>query len=176
LRRVCAFLIESPSCASNGQPDATPRVAAVAQLDKLARTATWSQFADADFQFINKRAYFDYQQRHVFVRTKTKRRRKGRNSERRHWQNRDLRVTHRVQITATRCPFCKSNEVMPLDPKRRPKSVQTRRKRAFDLVITPGAIRRKVIEFRAVAYRCRCCERYFTPERYQRLTRHLMAS
>lgn len=86
--------------------------------------------------------------------------------------NRDLRATHRVEITATRCPFCKSNHIVPLDPKRRPKGVQTRRKRAFDLVITPGAIRRKVIEFRAVAYRCACCERCFTPERYDRLTRH----
>jgi hypothetical protein len=33
-------------------------------------------------------------------------------------------------------------------------------------------IRRKVIELRAVAYRCACCERCFTPERYERLTRH----
>jgi Transposase IS66 family len=61
---------------------------------------------------------------------------------------------------------------MPLDPKRRPKGMQTRRKRAFDLVITPGAIRRKVIEFRAVAYRCTHCDRCFIPERYERLARH----
>jgi hypothetical protein len=172
LRRVCAFLIDSPSCASNGQSDATPRVASVAQLDKLARAATWSQFADADFQFINKRAYFDYQQRHVFVRAKTRRHRRSRNTTRQHWQNWDLRVTHRVQITATCCPFCKSKGIVPVAPKRRPKGVQTRRKRAFDLVITPGAIRRKVIEFRAIAYRCECCEQFFTPERYERLTRY----
>ncbi len=77
-----------------------------------------------------------------------------------------------MEITATRCPFCKSKHIVPLDPKQRPKGVQTRRKRAFDLVITPGAIRRKVIEFRAVAYRCTCCGRCFTPERYERLARH----
>jgi hypothetical protein len=43
---------------------------------------------------------------------------------------------------------------MALDRRKRPKEVKTRRKRAFDRVITPGAIRRKVIEFRAVAYHC----------------------
>jgi predicted RecB family nuclease len=172
LRKVCTFLDEASNGGANGQPDATPRVASVAQLDKLARTVTWSQFAHADFEFINKRAYFDYQRRHVFVRTKSVRRRRNRNTGRQRRQNRDLRATHGVEIRATRCSFCKSNHIVPLDPKRRPKGVQTRRKRAFDLVITPGAIRRKVIDFRAVAYRCASCERCFTPERYERLTRH----
>ncbi|MGF6334030.1 putative RecB family nuclease [Bradyrhizobium sp. i1.8.4] len=172
LRRVCTFLAEAPNSNANGQSDETLRVASVAQLDKLARTVTWSKFAHPDFEFVNKRAYFDYQQRHVFVRAKTRRKRQSRNTGRRHWQNRDLRVTHRVQITATRCPLCKSSDIISLDPKRRPKSVQTRRKRAFDLVITPGSIRRKVIEFRAIAYRCGCCKQCFTPERYERLTRY----
>lgn len=59
LRRVCAFLSEASNGGANDQPHATPRVASVAQLDKLARTVTWSQFAHADFDFINKRGYFD---------------------------------------------------------------------------------------------------------------------
>jgi len=172
LRRVSAFLGETPNGGAESNPGAMPRVAPVAQLDRLARTVTWSKYAHADFEFINKRAYFDYQQRHVFVRTEPARRRRRRKTPRRHWQNRDLRATHRVQIAATRCPFCKSEHILPLDPKRRPKGMQTRRKRAFDLVITPGTIRRKVIEFRAVAYHCTRCERCFIPERYERLARH----
>jgi predicted RecB family nuclease len=172
LRRVCDFLSEAPIGGAESKPGAMPRVAPVAQLDKLARSATWSPYAHADFDFVNKRAYFDYQRRHVFVRTKSGRRRRSRRTQRRNWQNRDLRATHRVAIKATRCPFCKSKHIMELDPKRRPKGLQTRRKRAFDLVITPGAIRRKVIEFRTVAYHCRCCERDFIPERYERLARH----
>jgi predicted RecB family nuclease len=172
LRRVCAFLSKAPNGAAESRPGAVPRVAPVAELDNLARTVTWSQYAYADFEFINKRAYFDYQRRHVFVRTKPAQRRRSRKTERRHWQNRDLRPTHRVEVTAIRCPFCKSKHIMALDRRKRPKEVQTRRKRAFDLVITPGAIRRKVIEFRAVAYHCTCCERFFTPERYERLARH----
>jgi transposase IS66 family protein/RNase H-like protein len=172
LHRVCAFLSKAPNGGAESRPGAMPRVAPVAQLDNLARTVTWSQYAYADFEFINKRAYFDYQRRHVFVRTKPAQRRRSRKTKRRHWQNRDLRATHRVEVTATRCPFCKSKHIMALDRRKRPKEVKTRRKRAFDLVITPGAIRRKVIEFRAVAYHCTCCERCFTPERYERLARH----
>jgi hypothetical protein len=172
LRTVCAFLSEAPNGGAEGRTGAMPRVASVAQLDKLARTARWSRYAQADFEFINKRAYFDYQRRHVFVRTKPAQRRRSRKTQRRHWQNRDLRATHRLEVTATRCRFCNSKHIMALARTKRPKEVQTRRKRAFDLVITPGAIRRKVIEFKAVAYHCTSCERYFTPERYDRLARH----
>jgi hypothetical protein len=172
LRSVSAFLSEAPNGGAESRPGAMPRVAPVAELDKLASNVTWSRYAHVDFEFVNKRAYFDYQRRHVFVRSKTVRRRRSRKTQRRHWQNRDLRATHRVEITATRCRFCKSKHIMPLDPKQRPKGMQTRRKRAFDLVITPGAIRRKVIEFRAVAYHCTHCDRCFTPERYERLARH----
>jgi predicted RecB family nuclease len=136
LHRVCAFLSEAMEGPVMGQPDATPRVASVAELDKLARTATWGQFAHADFEFVNKRAYFDYQRRHVFVRTKAPRRARESTTRRRRWQNRDLRATHRVEITATHCPSCKSKHIIALDPKRRPKDLQTRRKRAFDVVIT----------------------------------------
>jgi Transposase IS66 family/RNase_H superfamily len=172
LRRVSAFLSEPPTGDAASKPGVLPRVAPVAQLDNLARTVTWSQFAHADFEFVNKRAYFDYQKRHVFARTKPVRRIRSRKTQRRKWQNHDLRVTHRMEISATRCPFCKSKQIIPIDPKQRPTGLQTRRKRAFDLVITPGSIRRKVIEFRAVAFRCTHCRGCFTPERYDRLARH----
>jgi predicted RecB family nuclease len=172
LRRVCDFLSEVSHGDAENKPGEMPRVAPVAELDQLARTQTWSRYANADFELVNKRAYFDYQRRHVFVRKKPGQRTLSRKTRRRNWQNQDLRVSHRVEITATRCPFCKSKHIMPLAPKRRPKGVQTKRKRAFDLVITPGAIRRKVIECRAVAYHCQYCERYFIPERYERLARH----
>lgn len=172
LRKVSSFLSEVPNGSTESKPSTIPRVATVEELDKLARTVTWSPYAHSDFEFVNKRAYFDYQQRHVFVRTKPARRKRSGKTQRRNWQNRDLRATHRVEITSTICPSCKNKHIVPLDRKQRPKGMQTRRKRAFDLVITPGAIRRKVIEFTAVTYRCTCCERCFIPERYERLARH----
>jgi predicted RecB family nuclease len=117
LRRVCVFLSDAPD--SEGRADITPRVASVSQLDNLARCATWSRFENGDFDFINKRAFFDYQRRHVFVRTKGARRRVNGKTQSRHWQNRDLRPTHRAEVTATHCPFCNSKQIVPLDPKRR---------------------------------------------------------
>src|SRR5439155_14132624 len=45
-------------------------------------------------------------------------------------------------------------------------------KRAFDLVFTGGAIKRRVIECRARLHECRGCGRRFVPERYERLAKH----
>jgi hypothetical protein len=45
-------------------------------------------------------------------------------------------------------------------------------KRAFDLVITPGGMRRRIIECRSAFYHCSQCAHCFTPERYQRLAKH----
>src|SRR4029079_6274041 len=42
----------------------------------------------------------------------------------------------------------------------------------FDLVITPGGIRRRVIRCRTHVYQCSTCGRTFLPERYQRLDKH----
>jgi predicted RecB family nuclease len=106
LRKLCAFLAEAPNCSPGGGPDDSLRVASVAQLDKLARSVTWPKFVHDDFEFVNKRAYFDYQQRHVFVRTKPAQRKRSSHKGLRRRRNRDLRVTHRMQITATRYPAC----------------------------------------------------------------------
>ncbi|MGJ4960362.1 TM0106 family RecB-like putative nuclease [Bradyrhizobium sp. HKCCYLRH2015] len=173
LRRVCNFISQPPPSEMEHKSGGKHRVRSVAELDKLSRTTSWSKLANPDFEFVNKRAYFDYQQRHVFVREKQKSSRKrGPTEKRRRWQNRDLRVTHRIKISAARCPHCKSTHITSLSPKQRPKGLQRRRKRAIDLVFTPGAIRRKVIEFKTAAYRCEGCHKCFVPERYDRLKRY----
>jgi hypothetical protein len=41
-------------------------------------------------------------------------------------------------------------------------------KRSFDLVFTPGGIRRWVIECRAAVHECRTCGKVFIPDRYER--------
>src|SRR5262249_38073806 len=106
LRKVCDFLSENPENGASAKSEDTPRIASVAQLDKFARTVNWSKFAHADFDFVNRRAYFDYQRQHVFARAKPARRKHTKNLPRRRWQNRDLRPTHRIEVTATSCPFC----------------------------------------------------------------------
>jgi predicted RecB family nuclease len=173
LRKVTEFLSDASVGGPASQSEATPRVAPVQELDKLARTVTWGKFVNTDFDFVNKRAFFDYQHKRVFVRTSPmlrRRNRKVRNG--RIWKNREIRATHRLEITASKCLFCKSKDIVAIPARERPKDVQTRRKRAFDIVVTPGAVKRKVIEVRAVAYRCSRCKRCFVPDRYSRLARH----
>jgi hypothetical protein len=141
----------SDSCAGRSKSElgTTPRVASVTELDKLARTVTWSKFAHADFDFINKRAYFDYQRTRVFVRTNPALKRREKKAHRRSWKNRKIRATHRIELTASKCPLCESRNLIPVT--QRPKRVQTRHKRAYDIVVTPGIIKRRVIEVRAAA-------------------------
>lgn len=45
-------------------------------------------------------------------------------------------------------------------------------KRAYDIVVTPGAIKRKVIEVRAAAFQCTQCGQSFIPDSYERLAKH----
>lgn len=173
LRKVTEFLNNASVGGRTFGPGTTPRVESAAQLDKLARTVTWAKFAHADFDFVNKRAYFDYQRSRVFVRTSPMLRRRRRNApHNRLWKNREIRATHHVEITASKCPFCQSKDLAVIPAKQRPKGVQTRRKRVYDVIVTPGAIKRKVIEVRAVAYRCSHCQRCFVPDRYHRLAKH----
>ena len=48
----------------------------------------------------------------------------------------------------------------------------TRIKRAFDLVVTPGGVRRRVIQCRSPVHRCRRCGHCFVPASYRNLDKH----
>jgi predicted RecB family nuclease len=173
LRKVTEFLSEASVGGPKSQPAASPRVAPVTELDRIVHTMTWRKFVHEDFEFVNKRAYFDYQRSRVFVRTSAALRRYDRNAPRsRSWRNRRIRRTHCVEITAAKCPLCQSKELVSVLDKQRPKGVRTRRKRAYDIVFTPGTIKRKVIDIRAVAYRCLRCEHCFVSDRYHRVAKH----
>jgi predicted RecB family nuclease len=173
LRRVTEFLSVASAGGSASQPAATPRVAPVTELDKIVHTVSWGKFVHEDFDFVNKHAYFDYQRSRVFVRTSAALRRYDRNAPRsRTGRNRRIRPTHRVEITASKCPLCQSKDLLAIPAKQRPRVVRARRKRAYDIVVTPGSIKRKVIDIRAVAYRCLQCQHCFVSERYHRVAKH----
>jgi len=149
-----------------------PQVVRVQELDKLASNRNWGRvnFAHPDFEFVNNCAYFDYQRQRVFVRTsrmvRKHRRRPGVN------RNRKLRPSRRMIITPSKCPRCGGTDVAQLAKGDRHDVPRPRLKRALDLVITTGGMRRRVIEFRAAAYRCAGCGHAFVPEQYRRLAKH----
>ncbi len=178
LKRVTDFIgtcragMELPNTADNTLP-----VTHVETLDRLAGTRTWGEvnFVHPDYAQVNKCAYFDYQREHVYVRTSGPIRRSVATA-RKHYRkhvNRRLRASQAIELQCSRCPTCKSTDLV------RGKDVSTergtkkpRKKRVFDLVITPGGIRRKVIDYRAKLHQCRACHSVFVPTQYERLDKH----
>jgi predicted RecB family nuclease len=169
VRAVAAWVGAGTAMPSTGL--AGPQVAQVHEIDKLAGTRKWgaNRFVHPEYNFINDCAYFDYQRERVFVRTRPAlRKRKGRRKKPQH--NRALRVSKRYLIVSTNCPSCGSGDVAidgTISGNKR-----TRVKRAFDLSVTPGGVRRRVIECRSPNHRCGACGEGFVPKSYRDLDKH----
>jgi predicted RecB family nuclease len=177
LRRVTEFLhAHGPESSTGGgtKPAAAgdPLVASVEEIDQLGAPKRWGEieFVHTDYQYINGCARFDYQRQRVYART-SKLIRKARRKAYQH-RNRKLRVSLRVQIVARTCPSCGGTDLARW-PKAKPNcGYHTRLKRSFDLVCTPGGIRRRVIECRTMVHECRTCGKVFVPDRYERVAKH----
>jgi predicted RecB family nuclease len=177
LRTVSEFLHDA--CGTTLAPSDSRRADATASqvmrveaLDKLADTRTWGKvaFVHEDFEFVNNCAYFDYQRQRVFLRgRKTPGHRRRRSGVQ---QNRKIRPTRRVEIKASKCPACGGRDLVAIPKGQRIEGVNVKVKRAFDLVITPGGIKRRIIECRATVHRCSKCDHCFASERYLRVAKH----
>ncbi|MBI5594050.1 MAG: IS66 family transposase [Deltaproteobacteria bacterium] len=76
-------------------------------------------------------------------------------------------------IIAKNCAACGCAKLAKVSKSERLNIPMPRVKRAFDLVITPGGIRRRVIECRTAIYRCEHCGQIMAPaEQYHRLAKH----
>jgi len=175
LRRVTDFLSNAHELAQSSNhrscTEEQPRIESVQALDRLADTRRWgiNGFSNPDFEFVNRRAYFDYQRERVFVRTH--RPSKSRRVQRSPHQNAKLRPSRQIVFTATKCPACNGTDLESLKGTR-VAGAYSRAKRVLDLVVTPQGIRRRIIECRAIGYRCSRCGHLFVPERYRRLAKH----
>lgn len=152
------------------------RVTSVAEIDKLAQPRKkWGpvDFFHSDYEYINKCAYFDYQRERVCLRTSKTLRRRKRKRQTGHNRNGTLRVTKHVEIAASRCPYCRSTDLARKVRGTKTGVPRPRRKRAFDLVVSPSGINRKVIEYTSSVHHCRQCGHYFVPDRYARVAQHL---
>jgi predicted RecB family nuclease len=176
LRLVTEFLLATGAPSEAAGPRHTggshPTVASVEELDRLGAVSRRGkiEFFHPDFEHINGCGRFDYQREKVYVRSGKRRRRKGKKVRR--WANRGLRVSQQVQIVARRCPSCGGSEVIPWEHGNRATGKSPKHKKSFDLVFTPGGIKRKVIECRTRVHECRACGTTFIPDRYVRLAKH----
>lgn len=148
-----------------------PPVAFVKDIEKLTDFHTWGKvnFVHPDYEYINKCAYFDYQRERIYVRT-SKMLRKNAAGKKKN-ANKFLKASKQIVVVASRCPVCKSKEVIS-GIKKEVRSQEPRVRRAFDLILTAGGIKRKVIELRTSIHKCRRCGEEFVPDQHQRLDKH----
>ena len=123
-----------------------------------------TEFSVPDFEFVNERAYFDYQRDRVFIRTSKSLRRSilpGRKKK----GKKNLRANHSVEISAEECPFCGGTDVNRSPDGRLARWV-------FDLRFRRSGIRRYVTRFTTAWHWCARCEERFLPRQYLRLDEH----
>lgn len=148
-----------------------PPIALVKDVEKLTDYYKWGRvsFVNPDYEYVNNCAYFDYQRERVYVRTsKNLRKNKAR---RKLYSHLKLKASKQLVIVASRCPACKSKEVIS-GVKKQVRNQEPRVKRAFDLVLTQGGIRRRVIECRTSVHKCLECSTEFIPYQHHRLDKH----
>ena len=143
----------------------------VENIEKRSDYRKWKKinFAQPEFEFINKSAYFDYQRERIYVRS-SKAIKKAK-STKAPSPNRSLPASKKIKIVASQCPICQSENVID-GIKKLVRTQEPRLKRAFDIVFTPTGIRRRVIEFRTSVHKCLNCNEEFIPIEHQRLDRH----
>jgi predicted RecB family nuclease len=155
-----------PTNEQNGPP-----IAFMKDIEKLTDFHTWGKvpFVHPDYEYINNCAYFDYQRERVYVRT-SKTLRKSRAGKKKS-PNRSLRASHHIVVAASRCPRCKSKDIIR-GVKKQVRTQEPRVKRAFDLVLTPSGVKRKIITCRTSMHQCLACGAEFVPDQHQRLDKH----
>jgi hypothetical protein len=143
----------------------------VQDLDRLANERKWGEvkFVHPDYKLINNCAYFDYQRERVYVRTsKTIKKNVKRQAKARKLKP---KPTKHVLITCSTCPRC--GGPVTKNPHRKPPCCEPPTfKRAFDLVMKGGSLRRVVIECHSMLYLCLKCALDFVPDEYERLDKH----
>jgi predicted RecB family nuclease len=180
LQRVTDFLRSActePPIGPDSAPDSAakanaPAITFVTANDNPQYSPRFGRpnFAHPDFEFVNDRAYFDYQQLRVYVRTSKPLKKYLSPTGKTH--NRRLQVSQRMQIKASTCPKCEGDTLTAVTRANRTEVTKTRRRRIFDLIITPSGARRKVIECSAPVYQCLCCGHRFVADDYYRIAKH----
>jgi predicted RecB family nuclease len=172
LKRVTDFVyaVCEASPSATGQSRSTdrisPQIVRVEEVASELRRFQWRKpsFAIEEFGFVNERAYFDYQQDKVFIRTSRELDRRHRRQANRKGRK-NLRASRTVALVATKCSACGGNRLTWAPDGRLARL-------ALDLAITLSGIRRRVTRYTTHWYRCRSCRHRFLPAQYLHLEEH----
>ena len=121
-----------------------------------------------EFDSINKSSYFDYQRERVFVRTNKKLRKViKKEADKKHFP-----IDKKTELTALRCPKCKSYGLLKNTDKQKAKSI-------LDLKFSKHGVKKWIILYSAHKYACPkpsiFCDYApsgFYPKKYDQLQRH----
>jgi len=171
LKKVTEFLFSICS-GPTGQrctQSAGHEIAQVEATSVQSSRREWCQasFAIPSFEFVNDRAYFDYQRDRVFIRS-SKRLKIIQKRDRLVYRKKNLPANKRIEITSLNCPDCDGTKLT-----RKPDGRLVRL--AYNLRMTPSGIRRVLIRFTTTRHYCRRCKRRFLPGEYLRIKEHFHA-
>ncbi len=114
------------------------------------------QFAESDFGYINRCAYFDYQREKIYARTSKQIAKQQARATKR---PRKLKSQGTIMVPVSPCPHCGGSEVTKV-------SERIRSRQFFDLRIAPTCVRRVFRKVGSYKYRCAKCEREYFPEQF----------
>ena len=162
-----AICLEQPSVGgSQAISHEEHQIARVMEMVRQSSRREWcrANFAISDFEFINDRAYFDYQRDRVYIHTskvlrKNQVRLRGRKGKK------NLPGNQCIEIDSKKCPFCGGTELT-----RRPDGRLSRL--AFDLRFSRSGMKRWVTRFTTAWHSCGSCGKRFLPREYLRLDEH----
>jgi hypothetical protein len=166
LHLICT---SQPTLESQPQQVQGRPVSRVEEIDPSLSRREWctANFAVPDFDFVNERAYFDYQRDRVYVRTNGALK-KILTRELRAKGKKQVRASRTVEISREQCPACGGMDLEQIPDGRLYRI-------AFDLRISRLGIRRQVTRFTTTRHQCRACSRRFVPQEYRRLAVHFHA-
>ena len=113
-----------------------------------------------DYDYINKRAYFDYQRDKVFFRTNKTFKKLKEKAEVKYLENKPDQI---VKLNKKQnCIFCGAKKTKVTNQKNGNRTI-------IDIKITKNGIKRWIIKYIAYNIYCPKCEKYFSPNEYKEL-------
>jgi predicted RecB family nuclease len=169
LKRVAEFVYTIEATNSETTVPDCDQIVRVKDAAELPISRGWGgEPCSSDFMFLQKHAFFDYQSQRVYIRSSDKIRRQ-RNSNQKKGGNLKLRASMSIQIRSSTCPSCGGTKIR-MGPCG--KQILARKKRVFDLVLTGGSVKRRVIDCRAEVHQCVRCGEVFIPLEHRRVDKY----
>jgi Transposase IS66 family/RNase_H superfamily len=153
LKRVVEFievLGEGPTAASSAIDTPCEYTESLADHARRRRMFEPKEFVFPDFSHINERSYFEYQKEKTSGRSGRKRKRPSAKKRTIH----KIRNNKTVDITASRCPGCRSKKL---------RTARALQRQIIDLKFSGAVVKRWIVLCRSHEYHCTKCGSKFIP-------------